>query len=397
MKSYLKYISILLLFNLFNSCIEPFEAENIAFDDLLVVEARITNENKKHLIKLSRTFDIGSENNTPEKEAIVSIIDNVQNVYNFTEIRDGVYKSDISFEAEADKNYVLNIKTKNNGEFSSSSESITGFSEIEDVRYNVEKNNVNEEVVQISVNSKSDENNAQYYSFEYEETYKLVAPYWSAFELDLSEYPPEGILLKSDQGGQVCYKTDISNEIIQSETESLSEEDLRDFIVRSIPTTSSIIAHRYSILLKQYVQSFEAYTFYNTLKKFSESEDVFSENQVGFIQGNITPKNNDKDQVIGFFEVASVSEKRIFFNVEDLNITNINVYPVECRILAPSLFGPFNPNIRPLLDALNNGFQFYEGNNSPSNAEPGPYYVVNDSCADCRFIGEEEKPDFWID
>ncbi len=397
MKKNIRYIFILLITILFHNCIDPFEAGSITFDDLLVVEARITNENKKHQIKLSRTFRIDSLANVPEKESIITVTDNLQNVYDFTEIEDGIYESDISFAADVNNTYVLNIKTKSSGEFSSSSEGITGFSQIEDIRYNVEKNNFEEEIVRISVDSKSTENNARYYLFEYEETYRLVAPYWSPFELDLSIYPPEQVVLKSDQGGQVCYKTDASNEIIQSETESLSEGDLKDFTVRSISTQNHIIAHRYSILIKQYVQSLEAYSFYETLKKFSESEGVFSENQVGFIQGNITSNNDDNRQVIGFFEVASVSKKRIFFNVEDLNINVVNNYSEECNLIAPKEFNGFSPNVRPLLNALQNGYQFYDLNGLGLESKPGPYLLANDTCADCRLVGEPEKPDFWID
>ncbi|TCI95024.1 DUF4249 domain-containing protein [Tenacibaculum sp. M341] len=396
MKRNTLHILFFLIMVLNNSCVEPFENENIAFDDLLVVEARITNENKHHIIKLSRTIQIDSINNIPEKQSIVCVIDEAQNVYNFSEISEGIYKSDVTFEAALGKKYKLNIKTKDKGEFTSTFESITGVSEIKNINYSIEENNLKEEIIQISLDSKSLEKNARYYLFEYEETYKLVAPYWTPFELELVPYPPENILVKSDQGGHVCYKTDFSNKIIQSETQSLSEGDLKGFVVRSISTQNYIVAHRYSILIKQYVQSLEAYSFYQALKRFSESEGIFLENQVGFIQGNITSENDDNRQVIGFFEVSSVSEKRIFFNSEDLNIDVINNYPEECILVTPAVLSGDGES-KPLLNALSNGYQYWDLNSNVSDTMPGPYYVVNDSCADCRFVGEAEKPDFWID
>ena len=79
-----------------------------------------------------------------------------------------------------------------------------------------------------------------------------------------------------------------------------------------------MIRNRYSILVKQYVQSLAAHTYYETLKEISDNGSILSQTQPGFFRGNISSVDNPREKVIGFFEVSSYSEKRIFFNFSDL-------------------------------------------------------------------------------
>ena len=59
-------------------------------------------------------------------------------------------------------------------------------------------------------------------------------------------------------------------------------------MVRFINRNNYIISHRYSILVRQFVQSNEAFTFYETLNDLSRNESLFSETQPGFLAGNVS-------------------------------------------------------------------------------------------------------------
>jgi hypothetical protein len=72
-----------------------------------------------------------------------------------------------------------------------------------------------------------------------------------------------------------------SNEIIQTSTVGLSEDRV-NFPVR-ISNKNPIIMHRYSILVRQYVQTLAAHTFYKTLKQLSGMA-VSCRNQPGFLR-----------------------------------------------------------------------------------------------------------------
>ena len=156
------YLYILLL----SSCIEPYEVESISYDNLLVVEGRLTDEIKQHEILLSRTFTIDTTGVNPEKGAIIYIVDQNENSYFFSETEDGTYISDDKFAAQINTEYILKIETSDGKKLSSTPQNYTATATIDDVNINLETNNINDEVINIKVNSTPVENNANYYYYE---------------------------------------------------------------------------------------------------------------------------------------------------------------------------------------------------------------------------------------
>ena len=204
-----------------------------------------------------------------------------------------------------------------------------------------------------------------------------------------------------DENKRNCYKTIYSKGIIQTETNNLVDDRITKFPVRYISNDNYIIAHRYSMLLKQYVQSQEAYTFYKTLNDLSDSESLFSQNQPGFISGNVFSEDNSNEKVIGFFEVSSVSTKRTFFNPKDLDliVPFPRPYPVPCHLTAPELEPRFGKS---LFDYLESGSLLLYARNGPGSPplDPptgGPYIMTESACGDCTKIGTNIMPDFWVE
>ena len=79
----------------------------------LVVDGSITDEAKKHTVKISETSNYFSNDAQPKVTgAIVSISDGV-NVVNLTETSSGIYQTDSTFKGEVGKTYTLNIRYKN--------------------------------------------------------------------------------------------------------------------------------------------------------------------------------------------------------------------------------------------------------------------------------------------
>ncbi|HMB64166.1 MAG TPA: DUF4249 family protein, partial [Eudoraea sp.] len=76
-------ISICLLFN---RCIEPVEPQAIVeFENILVIDATITDELKQQKIVLSRTFSFEDEGSGPETNAQVTVVEDGQNEITFQE------------------------------------------------------------------------------------------------------------------------------------------------------------------------------------------------------------------------------------------------------------------------------------------------------------------------
>lgn len=423
MKKIFKISFFLTLFILSTlGCTDPYALQNETFEDALVVEATLTNEFKIQEIKLSRTYSL--EGNAPkfEADAVVYIIDNLGNQYNFEE-NDGKYISTSEFQAIANRNYQLHITTKDGKSYTSTNETLTTVNPIQSILPEVvTKEGVRG--VQIIVNSFDPTNNSKYYRYEYEETNRITAPKWSDFNLkpnravtncssfpDFSGYFTIDKEPKIDEIGKVCYKTESSNDILLTSTSNLSEDRV-NFPVRFISQSDYTIAERYSILVTQYIQSFDSFSFYNTLKKMNSSGSILSQNQPGFIYGNIKSVTNPNEKVIGFFDVSSVSKKRIFFNFEDLfpgqpkpkyydDCTDYiycaiaynkpeGVMEGRCSSATPECGDGQGPG-NYLLSLITNKNLIYYDN------EVFDYVMVKPLCGDCTKIGSNLKPSFWID
>jgi len=382
-----------------NSCIEPFDIKTITFESALVVEATISNEIKYQEINLSRTFDLEGKGPSTENNAAVKIIDDQQNVYNFNEITTGKYISDKEFGAISNRDYQLKIITNEGRSYASELTQLTNTAQIDKVY--AEKSE-DEKGVNIFVDSYNPNGNSRYYRYVYEETFKIIASKWSDRDLVLVSKKPAIFDFEiRNENKRICYSTIYSKGIIQTETNNLIDDRVTKFPVRYINNDNFIISHRYSMLLKQYVQSQEAYTFYKTLEDLSGSESLLSQNQPGFVNGNVFSEDNSNEKVIGFFEVSSVSTKRIFFspNELDLIVPYPRPYPVPCHLTAPQL----NPRYElSIFDYLESGkFLFYarSGPGAPPLDPPsgGPYIMTESACGDCTEIGTNITPDFWVE
>jgi hypothetical protein len=408
-KYFFKTLIQVILFSSLISCTEPYALQTNTFEDAIVIEATITNELKKQEIKISRTFTL--EENTPrlETNAEVYVTDDLGNQYNFEE-ESGKYVSASEFQATAGRQYSLFVNTSDGKQYSSSKETLTTITPLTEINAN-RKINFGVEGVEITANSYDPSGTSKYYRYEYEETYKIVSPYWSKDSLITYNSFPGGDIVfdtipKNNINSKICYNTEFSKEIILENTTNYSEDRIVNFPVRFIPKNNSIIAHRYSILVKQYVQNIEAHTYYKTLKDFSGSDNVLSPNQPGFVVGNIKNINNPNEKVIGFFEVTSVSSARLFFNYTDFFTDEPNPnYPKDCELQQFNTSIPFFPcngggldelgyctkgsfGLRQVL--LNKVSLFYK-------QELPFYYMVIPQCGECNRIWSNVVPSFWTD
>ena len=165
----------------------------------------------------------------------------------------------------------------------------------------------------------------------------------------------------------------------------------------NINRNNFIISHRYSILVRQLIQSATAYTFFETLSEFSGSQSLFSETQVGFLNGNVFSDIDEDEKVLGYFDIASVSEMRIFFDYEDL-FPNEELPPFisSCLESSPPLISPGGARCVLAPQVENNIVRYVRPNDSPLFGE-GPYIIVPRECGDCTALGQTAIPEFWTE
>ncbi len=408
------------------SCTNPYTLQNENFEDLIVIEATITNEPVKQVIKISRTTPLESDTPKFEKGAIVFVTDDLGNRYNFIE-NDNAYESEFVFQALPGRTYQLFIRTINGRSYQSTIEKLTSEVAIEDLEVNkTTSNGING--VQIRVKSFDPSTQSKYFRYSYEETSRITAPKWVPDELKLVDFPrlcsyfpgfvgyqSIEVIPKINDNTKICYKTQQSNNILITSTTTQTNNRV-DFPVRFISSQDYTIGERYSILVKQFSLNNISYHFYDLLLKNSSSNSILSQMQPGFIYGNISSNTNSDEKVLGLFEVCSVNTKRIFFNYDDIYPgTAKPPYFINCDgIDYDGLSFDFRDNPRELgtndtsvicSPPPSNGFgpgvdlrRAIERKTLLFYREILPFYnMVEPMCGDCTTIGSNIKPSFWID
>jgi len=392
--TYKFYCILLLICLIFNSCTEPYILETNTYEEALVVEATITNELKKQEITLTKSSRFEDKETKTESGANVFITDNAGNHYDFEE-EDGKYVSTEEFQAVLGREYRLNINTLDGRTFESSIERLTNINPMQKVTATVEPKDSLRGVA-IRVNSFDPNNQSKYYRYEYEETYKIVAPKWVDTKAVLND---DGSIsfIPNRTDIKICYSNKKSTELLLENT-NIQNEDRVNFLVRFISDQNYIITTRYSILVKQYVESLAAYNYYKTLKKISDSGSLLSPNQPGILLGNIKAVSNPNSKIIGYFDVASVSTERIYFNYNDL-FPNEPAPPyytdcvefcyANCEIFAGQC--PCTHDTKPGVteDLATDAVRYFIQNER--------YFWVYTPCGDCTSFSSNIKPPFWID
>ena len=362
----------------------------------MVVEATITDENKLQEVLLSRAFPLDTMGIYGESGAMVQITDSEGATFDFTHQGDGRYVSNASFAARNGIGYQLKIITTDGKEYMSEEEIAPAPTQIDSLyaERDFKDGDANEGIF-IYVDSFDPSGESKYYRYEYEETYKIIAPYWAEKDFFMIEgqplSPPE--ILPRTVINQTCYNTISSIDIIQNSTEELDQNKVTKFPVKFIDRGDFKITYRYSVLVRQFAQTQSAYQYYKTLEKLNGSESVFSQFQNGFLEGNLYSNQNVNEKVVGYFQVSSVSEKRLFFNYEDFFLGEARPkYAIQCPILnaSPSLInGVYDLAWIDDYDPVANPLNFWP--------EPNPWIAVPRPCSDCRALGSIVIPEFWVE
>ena len=429
MKKELKWVFIIYTSLQISGCVEEFEPENITevLDGALVVDARITDENKQQTILLTRTFSFDEIEPTPEIGAQVNIIDDLGGSIDFIENEPGNYSTIAAISLEQGRAYTLQITTADNVIYHSNKTTLPSRIELTELKTQRKFNNSENDGISITVSNSNNSSSANYFRYEYEETYKIIPPDYNPFIWDQVDYDFfcedddgwEVTVTSRNEPADICFGTNKSNNLIITSTSNLTTNDLENFEVRFIGSDNYAISHRYSILVKQYHHDINAASFFSSLEDFSSSESIFSNVQTGMLESNVSAKNSENAIVFGYFELSSYSEKRIFFNYKDFYPNKpLPPYIISCDVIRePALYPDgFHSTVidgkiivdrgsnSPLIEGIIAGQIGYIGDNEnflepDDNGElsRAPFLVKPLGCIDCRKFGDNVIPNFWIE
>lgn len=366
------------------SCKDLYNPSIISKDyNYLVVEGFIDNGTTPTHIRLTRTRRLGLEARiVPEFKAKVSVVGEGNESYALTEGNEGDYFATLTLDNA--KQYSLQIKTADGNEYRSAAVSLKKAPLIDSVYWQK-----NQEGVQIYLTTHDPQNNTKYYRWEYEETweYHMYDTSFFEFKPNLLKVVPRDTPLVN-----VCWRTLLSNKILLGSTEKFTADLIHAFpLVKIVQDSDDAwkLGALYSILVKQYAFSKEAFAYWLNMKKNTEQLGSIFDPQPTEIKGNITCVNNPAETVIGYISAGTSATQRIFVKVPRWT------YEIPCSdsserrlkklemFLPKDTIGPFIEPYVPMREVMRGG-------------ELIGYQSADYICVDCRaYKGEPRKPSYW--
>ena len=360
------FAAILLL----NGCKDPFTPTiKEVSNNILVVEGLINSGADSTIIKLSRTKLVSDKKTlNPEIGATVTVESESNEVIPLVEKFKGSYVF-LGLNLNKAKKYRLRIKTAKNETYLSDFVEVKVSPAIDQVSWKAANDRVN-----ISVNTHDDTNNSKYYRWEYAETWIFYSAFESLYKWDGSAVvkrilPEEGIFK--------CWGDTTSSTVILGSTAKLANDVVFESPITYVPFGEKL-RERYSINVKQYVLTKEAYEFWEQLRKNTESLGSIFDAQPSELTGNIHNIANQSEPVLGFISVGTTTQKRIYIDRPEISSGFLIPQPAEC--LTPSE-----------VKAIDFKQTYQAGFNIPvSDSTAGSRY-----CVDCTIRGKSKKPAFW--
>jgi hypothetical protein len=370
-------------------CRKPYNPPAIAGNgNYLVVEGVINSGPDSTNIKLSRTVNVSSNvTATPVLNASVSVVSDQGVTVSLTETTNGNYVS-AGLNLDNTHTYRLSITTADNKQYQSDMVPVVVTPPIDSIGYNV----VNDPLpgIEIYANTHDPSNEVKYYRWDYDEAWAFHSKY-------PSNYVSNGTAIVQRTQAQnvtICYTNDVSSDIVLGSSAKLKQNVIYQSPIVFIASTSEKIESDYSILLRQYALTADAYNFWVSLKKNTEQLGSIFDAQPSQLQGNIHCITNPSEPVIGYVSICTVSSKRAF--VSNAKLPNwVADYPYVCSVDTELYCAPpycINYVARYLIPPP---FILIPTTVIGNARTPAGFMASTRECVDCTIRGTTTPPPFW--
>ena len=369
---------IILLIIVFSACKEHYDIKvNAVNQSVLVIDGNLNSNGGITQIHISRTVPIQDTIKLKaEQAAIVNVEGKDNSISSLVETSAGTYSGTLNLAIG--NQYRLRVKTKDGKTYLSDYVAAKDNPDIDSISWQRSKDGVT-----IYANTHDPQNNTRYYRWEYEETYEFHSRYGSNWKY--VQATNEVVYRLPSEKVYICWRTNLSNDILLGSSAKLNSDVISEQPLIFIPNNSEKLSVRYSILVKQYSLSKEAFDYLEIMKKNTESIGSIFGVLPAEIAGNIHCITNPQEQVIGFLTISPEHEKRIFIDNNELpgwafsmpcfeqTIPNI---PDSIKLAFPALVP---------IDAI-----------YASGPNPVAFTASEPDCVDCTHRGGTTiKPSFW--
>ncbi len=380
----------LLLFALL-SCRKPYDPPAITTNvNYLVVEGLINTGSDSTIIKLSRTVQIGAQTTAnPELHASVTVLSSANTIYPLKETGNGYYRSP-GLNLSSANTYALKIITSNGKTYQSDFLPVKNSPPIDSVYYTLA-----DTAVSVWLSTHDPANKTIYYRWDFSETY-IIHPFVESVD-ELLTNPIDTVVPRSAQDQvYTCWASDTSQNILLGSSAKLKQDIIAKMQLTAIGKSSEKIGDRYSILVKQYALTPDAYNYWQLLKTNTEQLGSIFDAQPSELPGNIHCVTTPSEPVIGYLSAGTASQLRIFIDNRNIpgTVTKIPVSVDGCEV-DPYYFkdpGGFND----VPSWIYSGKQFVVGTIQLPGGPILGYTGTDRFCADCTVRGTKTPPAFWV-
>ncbi|MDA3822677.1 MAG: DUF4249 domain-containing protein, partial [Bacteroidales bacterium] len=277
----------------------------------------------------------------PLSGCVVSVKRDDGIIINFLENEPGKYRmeDDPDFLISG-KQYSLYLRTNDGKEYESSYELMHPSMPIDSLYFNLDQKSGNnpEDIINgisFQADFTVDKNMGEYVRWQLTETYEFHNPLHVGYIYGLDRHR---IPLPDTSSWRTCW---ITNDLTEYYTQSLRLLKNGEYFGKRLNFVSNEtqrLNHGYSLLVKQYTISKNAFIYWNDLKENSEALGGLFNKQPSILYSNICNIDDEEELVIGYFSVSSASEKRIFAqDIQGLELDDFKYYCFPSMGMPPNL------------------------------------------------------------
>lgn len=378
----------LILLTITPACEDPYWPElGNKYEDLLVVEGRISNQPGPYTVKLSHSATLLYPKYFPVEGFEVSIQDDAGNTAVLTESEAGVYKTDPEeIQGEIGRAYRLRINDTKGNTYTTDFEELREPILIDTIHTEIEYTNSEFYSFGIPgyrffITTQNGTSDTTFVRWQLEETYEYNSDFKIYFYYDgeLHDFPDPDSL-------HTCWLTEPVYNVFTASTAGLNSSNIENYPLHYVSFEQREISVRYSLLIQQLTLSEAAYAYWKDVADQNTSGGELYTSLPFQIKGNIYNINNSEEIVLGYFEVAGQDNMRVFINRP---APPQQMYYQICELTE----GDYKE--------YGEMFRLWDWREWPRYVVVDLYgnrAVPQKLCSDCREKGGTiQQPDFWID
>lgn len=396
-KVVLQAFSLVALFSL-SACIEEYRLPDNYLKDFkpeVVINGRILS-GAESVVYVTQALPLGS---TDEQESLIDAYVTIvgQDGYESTPARFDLEKDCYLLDTETlDTNTQYAVKVSVDGEtYQSDFQPIQTTPEIDEITYKEL-----EDGISIHVSTHGGPNASRHYMWGYEEVWEFHA------DIDIKAFPPGAIIYNPIMYPGVytynpffyCWQNSQSSNIHIYDTSPLEENTVKEHELFRIPADDIRISYIYSVQVKQWTLTKQAYEYYRLLKLYTENSGGLFSPVPAEVQGNIRCVSHPEKKGKGYVIASNVTTKRLFVYASEFDAlkTTYSVCDYSQTGSDASSRDPSGQWKTAWQDnVVGGGAVIITGNYSGEITTSSVLY--SRKCADCtqQLYATKKRPDFW--